>query len=60
MTDSFIRVAAATPTIRVADPARNAAHGPLISTEASRLRAYVIPTNEEWMMAHHAQTLLAL
>ncbi|SUE63410.1 acetate/propionate family kinase [Roseomonas gilardii] len=41
-----------------ADPARNAAHGPLISTEASRLRAYVIPTNEERMIARHTLDVL--
>ena len=31
-----------------------------ISTADSTVDALVIPTNEEWMIAHHAQTLLAL
>jgi acetate kinase len=40
------------------DPAANARHGPLISAPASRLKAYVIPTNEELMIARHTLTLL--
>lgn len=32
----------------------------VISTGDSSVDALVISTNEEWMMAHHAQTLLAL
>ena len=39
------------------DPAANAAHGPLISTAASSTAAWVIPTNEELMIAQHCQTL---
>ncbi|MFO1075572.1 MAG: acetate/propionate family kinase [Geminicoccaceae bacterium] len=35
------------------DSAANAAHGPLISTGDSRLKAYVVPTNEELMIARH-------
>lgn len=31
-----------------------------ISTSNSTVDVMVIPTNEEWMIAHHAQTLLAL
>ncbi|QRM20312.1 acetate/propionate family kinase [Dechloromonas sp. TW-R-39-2] len=31
-----------------------------ISTSDSTVDVMVIPTNEEWMIAHHAQTLLAL
>ena len=31
-----------------------------ISTADSTIDVLVIPTNEEWMIAHHAQTLLAL
>ena len=31
-----------------------------ISTADSTVDVLVIPTNEEWMIAHHAQTLLAL
>ncbi len=40
------------------DPVANAAHGPRISTPGSRLSAYVIPTDEERMIALH--TLAAL
>lgn len=40
------------------DPARNAAHGPRISADSSRVAALVIPTNEELMIARHAQRLL--
>jgi acetate kinase len=35
------------------DAAANAAHGPLITTLASRLKAWVIPTDEELMIARH-------
>lgn len=35
------------------DPAANARGEGLISTAASRLKAWVIPTNEEAMIAHH-------
>ena len=42
------------------DDAANAAHGPRISTAASRTRAWVIPTNEELVIARHARDLLAL
>ena len=35
------------------DAAANASHGPLLSTAASRLKAYVIPTDEELMIARH-------
>jgi acetate kinase len=37
------------------DPAANAAHGPRISTASSRVAAWVIPTNEELMIARHTQ-----
>ncbi len=40
------------------DEAANAAHGPCISTAASRTRAWVIPTNEELMIARHTRNLL--
>lgn len=40
------------------DQAANAGHGPLISTEGSRTRAYVVPTDEELMIARHALALL--
>ncbi len=35
------------------DPERNAAHGPLISADQSRVPVFVIPTNEERMIAQH-------
>ena len=41
------------------DPAANAAGGPRISTAASRVSAWVIPTNEELMIARHTRTLVA-
>jgi acetate kinase len=37
----------------------NAAHAPLISGPASRVRVAVEPTNEEWIAARHAQHVLA-
>lgn len=42
------------------DAEANARHAKVISAGQSRVDVLVIPTNEEWMMAHHAQTLLAL
>jgi acetate kinase len=41
------------------DPAANAAHAPCITTPSSRTRAWVIPTNEELMIARHTRDLLA-
>ena len=38
--------------------AANAAHGPLISTKTSKVRAWVIPTNEEIMIARHTLALV--
>jgi len=40
------------------DPAANAAGGPRISAENSRVPAWVIPTNEELMIARHTRRLL--
>jgi acetate kinase len=40
------------------DPAANAKGGPRISTAASRVGMWVIPTNEELMIARHTQRLL--
>ena len=40
------------------DEAANAGHGPLLSTAASRLKAYAIPTDEELMIARHTLRLL--
>jgi acetate kinase len=37
----------------VLDPERNARHGPLITTDASRLPVHVVPTDEERMIARH-------
>ncbi|MFO1070179.1 MAG: acetate/propionate family kinase [Geminicoccaceae bacterium] len=42
------------------DEPANADHGPRISTEASRLQAWVIPTDEELMIARHTAGLLGL
>ena len=41
------------------DALENAKSGPRISTAASRVSAWVIPTNEELMIARHTRTLLA-
>jgi acetate kinase len=41
------------------DPAANAARGPLISRPGSRVAAYVIPTDEELMIARHTLALLS-
>ena len=41
------------------DPAANAAGGPRISAENSRIPAWVIPTNEELMIARHTRTSIA-
>jgi acetate kinase len=40
------------------DPAANAAGGPRISAPGSRVSAWVIPTNEELMIARHTRRLL--
>ena len=42
------------------NPEANARHELHIGAGNSSVDVLVIPTNEEWMMAHHAQTLLAL
>lgn len=42
------------------NPEANARHDVHIAASDSSVDVLVIPTNEEWMMAHHAQTLLAL
>jgi acetate kinase len=42
------------------NPEANARHDLHIAAGNSSVDVLVIPTNEEWMMAHHAQTLLAL
>ena len=41
------------------DDSANAKHGPRISTATSRTAAWVIPTNEELMIARHTRDLLA-
>jgi acetate kinase len=41
------------------DAAANVARGPRISTAASRVAAYVVPTNEELMIARHTRGVLA-
>jgi acetate kinase len=40
------------------DPVANAAHGPRISRAGARTTAYVIPTNENLMIARHARALI--
>ena len=40
------------------DPTANATGGPCISTKGSRTPAWVIPTNEELMIARHTRRLL--
>ena len=42
------------------DPAANAAHASRISTPTSRVSAWVVPTNEELMIARHMARLLGL
>ena len=42
------------------DEAANAANGPRISTPASRVQVFAIPTNEELVIAEHTRTLLGL
>ena len=42
------------------DPQANERHGPRISREGSRVSAWVIPTNEELMIARHTASLLGL
>lgn len=42
------------------DPAANAAAGPRISRDGSRVSAWVIPTNEELVIARHTSSLLGL
>lgn len=40
------------------DPERNAAGGPMISTDRSQIACYVIPTDEELMIARHTLDVL--
>jgi acetate kinase len=42
------------------DPAANTQNGPCISTQSSRVSAWVVRTNEELMIARHAGALLGL
>jgi acetate kinase len=42
------------------DPSANAAHGPRITTAGSRVSAWVVPTNEELMIARHMGVLLGI
>lgn len=41
------------------DPAANAAHGPRITRPGSRVAAYVIPTDENRMIARHTRAVIA-
>ena len=40
------------------DPAANAGRGPRLTTPSSPVRAWVIPTNEELMIARHVRSVL--
>jgi len=40
------------------DPAANAAAGPRITSDASRVHAWVVPTDEEQMIARHTRRLV--
>ncbi len=42
------------------DAAANAAGGPRVSTPTSKVAAWVVPTNEELMIARHTRSLLGL
>ena len=42
------------------DSSANAGHGPRISTAGSRVSAWVVPTNEELMIARHTGELLGI
>jgi acetate kinase len=42
------------------DAAANSAHGPKISAPASRVSVWVVPTNEELMIARHTGALLGI
>jgi acetate kinase len=42
------------------DPAANEAGGPRISTAASKVAAWVIPTNEELMIARHTRAAIGM
>jgi acetate kinase len=42
------------------DDKANTGKGPRISTAKSKVSAWVIPTNEELMIARHTQSLLGL
>jgi len=42
------------------DSSTNAVHGPRISTSGSRVSAWVVPTNEELMIARHTGALLGI
>lgn len=42
------------------DPATNASHGPRISLASGHIPVWVIPTNEELMIARHTRDALAM
>ena len=41
------------------DETRNRANARIISSDRSRVRLFVIPTDEEWIIAHHSVSILA-
>ena len=43
----------------VLDPGANEAHGPRLTAPSSRVTAWVVPTNEELMIARHTRRLMA-
>ncbi len=55
------RICEATSWLGIAlDAEANELHGPRISHQGSAVSAWVIPTNEEWMIARHTWGLLGL
>ena len=40
------------------DETRNRANARIVSSDRSRVRIFVIPTDEEWIIAHHSATVL--
>lgn len=41
-------------------PAANQRHATRVHTKDSKVEVLVVPTNEEWMIGHHAVNLLGL
>jgi acetate kinase len=61
ITDELIRIGESCAWLGIElDPDANARKGPRISTAGSRASAWVVPTNEELMIARHTGRLLGL